>query len=94
MFLLTKKSEVFSTFSNFKTQLEILLSVKIKMVCTDGGGEFVNSQFKEFFQQASMIHQFVCPHTPAQNVVVEHKNQHIVEIVVALLQIASMPLMF
>lgn len=91
MCLLQKKSDVYSVFTNFKLQIENLLSAKIKVVRTDGGGEFVNINFRIFFMINGITHQVVCPYIPAQNGVVERKNRHVIETVVALLQIASMP---
>lgn len=92
--LLKQKSDVFSVFTKFRTQVENFLSTNIKCLRTDGGGEFINGRFIGFLSGCGILHQFVCPCTPAQNVVVERKHRHVVETVVALLHTASMPLRF
>nr|XP_043614555.1 uncharacterized protein LOC122586637 [Erigeron canadensis] len=46
----------------------------IKIVRSDNGGEYKNSQMSLFFQSKGIVHQTTCPHTPEQNGVAEHSN--------------------
>jgi hypothetical protein len=46
------------------------------------------------FHQVGITHQVSCPHTHQQNGTAEHKHRHIVEMGVALLAHASMPLKY
>lgn len=48
------KSEVFSVFLGFKVQIETMLSLKIKCLRSDGGGEYVNNNFKK------LLHEWNC----------------------------------
>lgn len=57
LFPLRCKSDVFSVFSKFKTQIENLLSFTIKKFRADGGGEFMNSNFKRLVQNSGIVHQ-------------------------------------
>lgn len=50
VYLLKKKSKVFSVFSQFKITVENLSSTTIKTFRLDGGGEFINKKFQELFQ--------------------------------------------
>jgi hypothetical protein len=47
-----------------------------------------------FSHQVGIAHQFSCPHTHQQNRAVEYKHCHIIEMGLALLAYASMPLKY
>ena len=49
-FPLKAKSEVYSTFVNFKTYVENAVGNKIKAIRSDSGGEFVSSSFQAFLK--------------------------------------------
>jgi histone deacetylase 1/2 len=57
---------------------------------TRGEYEKLNS----FFQKRGISHQVSCPHAHQQNDSAERKHRHIVEVGLALLASASMPLKF
>ncbi|WVZ71271.1 hypothetical protein U9M48_019877 [Paspalum notatum var. saurae] len=64
---------------------------KIVAVQSDWGGEYekLNS-----FQQIGIVHRILCPHAHQQNGAAERKHRHIVEVGLALLANASMPLIY
>jgi histone deacetylase 1/2 len=47
-----------------------------------------------FFQRVGIVHHVSCPHAHQQNSSAERKHRHIVEVGLALLANASMPLKF
>lgn len=55
------KSDV---FVSFKAKVENLLENKIKILRSDGGGEFTSHQFEKFLSSCGITHQILCPHTP------------------------------
>lgn len=59
---------------------------------TDWGGEY--QKLHPFFAQVGITHHISCPHTHQQNGAVERKHRHIVEVGLALLAHANMPLKF
>jgi histone deacetylase 1/2 len=59
---------------------------------TDWGGKY--EKLNTFFQQAGITHHVSCPHTHQQNGSAERKHHHIVEVGLALLANASMPLKY
>ncbi|RVW32439.1 Retrovirus-related Pol polyprotein from transposon TNT 1-94 [Vitis vinifera] len=69
-------------------------SVKVQVLRSDNGGEYVNHQFREYFQQHGIIHETSCPQTPQQNDIVERKNRHVLETARALLVGAHAPTRF
>ncbi|PKU80445.1 Retrovirus-related Pol polyprotein from transposon TNT 1-94 [Dendrobium catenatum] len=85
------KSDVFSVFVTFKTQIENFAGRRIKTIRTDGGTEFVNSSFHNFLRSNGISHQISCPYTPEQNGLAERKHRHIIETTRALLLTASLP---
>jgi hypothetical protein len=79
------KSDVFSIFVKFKSIVENQFSCSIKQFQSDGGGEFISNQFKNFFANNGIFHRISCPHTPQQNGLAERKHRHIMEMGLSLL---------
>ena len=92
--LLNKKSKVFSKFMLFKAFVETQFSTKIKILRSNGGGEYTSTEFKSFLSQHGIIHQLSCPYTPQQNGLVERKHRHLIETTITLLSQASMSTSF
>jgi histone deacetylase 1/2 len=65
---------------------------KIVTMQTDWDGEY--EKLNPFFQKLGITHHVSCPHAHQQNGSVERKHHHIVEVGLALLAHASMPLNF
>jgi hypothetical protein len=65
---------------------------KIIAMQTDWGGEY--ERLNSFFRTIGISHHVSCPHTHQQNGVTEHKHRYIVEVGLAILANASMPLKF
>jgi hypothetical protein len=85
-----QNSEVCDIFSNFKCQIENLLNTTIKTLRTDDETKYkpISSKFPQ------IIHQTTCLYTPQQNGVAERKYRHIVELSLATISHASIPLKF
>jgi histone deacetylase 1/2 len=92
IYLLKKKSDVLSAFINFQKLVERKLGKKIITVQSDWGGEYV--KLNTFFQAHGISHHVSCPHAHQQNGSAERKHRHIVEVGLALLANAHMPLKF
>ena len=85
------KYEFTNIFVAFKAQLENLFDTKIKVLRTDGGGEYIGSYLHIFLQNHGIVHQFSCPHTPEQNRVAKRKHRHITETCMTLLAHSNAP---
>ncbi|WVZ83847.1 hypothetical protein U9M48_030944 [Paspalum notatum var. saurae] len=92
IYLLKKKSDVFQAFQIFQNFVERKFNRKIITMQTDWGGEY--EKLHSFFQQIGIAHHVSCPHAHQQNGSAERKHRHIVEVGLALLAKASMPLKF
>lgn len=76
------------SFTKFKVLVENLFSTTIKTLQTDGGTEF--KPLSRLFPH--ILHQTSCPHTPQQNGIAERKHRHVVELSLAIISHASLPL--
>jgi histone deacetylase 1/2 len=87
-----EKSDVFQIFHNFQKLVERQFDIKILALQSDWGGEY--EKLNSFFQKIGIEHHVSCPHAHQQNGSTERKHCHIVEVGLALLANASMPLKF
>ena len=71
LYLLKQKSDVLDVFKYFKAYVENHLYTSLKVLRTDGGGEFTSTIFHQFCSNHGIIHQTSCPHSPQQNGTVE-----------------------
>lgn len=92
IYLIKFKSEVFQKFHDFQQLVERKFDRKIKSVQTDWGGEY--QKLNSFFNKVGITHLVSCPHAHQQNGAAERKHRHIVEVGLALLSRACMPLKF
>jgi hypothetical protein len=91
MFPLQFKSGVFAAFVKFKSFAENQFSSKIKNFQSDGGGEFLSNQFKQFLDSNGIMHKISCPYTSQQNGIAERKHRQLVETGLALLAYSHLP---
>ena len=90
-YLMKRKSEVFEIFRKFKSLVEKQSGYKIKTLRTDGGGEYVSSEFDAFCTQEGIMHDVVPPYTPQQNGTAERKNRTIMNMVRSMLKSKHLP---
>ena len=64
VFLLKNKSETFNAFKVYKIGVENQLSKKIKLLRSDGGGEYFSSEFNSFCKEYGIRHECTSPYTP------------------------------
>lgn len=79
IYMLAKKSEVFSKFKSFKALVENQIGHKIKCLKTDNGGEFFSSEFDSFCADNGIRRIKVVPFTPQENGATERLNRMILE---------------
>lgn len=84
-YLLKRKDEVEMVFKSFYEMVQNKFETKIKFFRSDNGGNFVNSNLKEFFTGKRVIYEIMCVRTPQQNGIAERKNRHVLETSRALL---------
>lgn len=66
----------------------------VKILRSDDGIEFFNSQCNELLQNVGIAHQSSCIHTPQQNGIVERKHRHILDVARVLRFQSHMPVKY
>ena len=79
IYFLKNKSEALTCFKEFKAKVENQMNKKIKVLRSDNGREFCNTEFDGFFKKEGINHQRTNPYTPQQNGLCERFNRTIVE---------------
>jgi transposase InsO family protein len=51
----------------------------LKILRTNGGGEYISNDFEEFCKNHGTIHEVTVPYTPQHNDLVERRNRSILE---------------
>ena len=91
IFPLRTKDEAFETFKTYKAEVENKLSLKIKSIRSDRGGEYLKSDFIDFCEKEGIEKQLTASYTPQQNGVAERKNRTLIEMVNSMLYGSGMP---
>ena len=76
------KDKALKHFKSFKEFIEIDMGNKLKRLCSDNGGEYINKYFKDFCASHGIIMETMAPYSPAktvsQNGLTEpHLNMHV-----------------
>ena len=81
-----KKSDALETFKDYLMQAEHQLSRKLKVLCTNGGGEYFSNDFIQYLRNVGIIHEKTNPDTPQENGVAEHVNRTLVTMTIVMLE--------
>jgi transposase InsO family protein len=68
------KVEVFNKFTEFKGFVENQIGRKIKVLWSDGGGEYTSKRFDAFCRDAKIKRKPTIPYNTQRNGVAERKN--------------------
>lgn len=80
-YLIKKKNNVIHLFVKFKSIVERQICHKIRLLRTDGGGEYVSSEFDALCEREGIVHKIVPPYTSQQNGSAKRKNMTIMNMV-------------
>nr|GEW55876.1 putative ribonuclease H-like domain-containing protein [Tanacetum cinerariifolium] len=94
VFILATKDETSLILKNFITGLENQLSLKVKVIRSDNGFEFKNSDFNQFCKIKGIKKEFSVPRTPQQNGIAERKNRTLIEGAKTMLADSLLPILF
>ena len=94
VYLLKNKSDVFDVFKYFKAYIETQLHTQIKILRTDGGGEYTSNVHNHFCSSYDIIHQTLCPHTFQQNGTAKRKHRHLIKYSITMLSHSNLPLSY
>ena len=91
VYFIKHKSEVFGVFVDFYNMVCTQFQTKPRVLRSDNGGEYVNSNFHQFLTNKGLIHQTSCPNTPQENGVPERKNRTLLEMTRAIMLESLVP---
>lgn len=86
-----KKGDVLSVFKNFVLMTEKQSGKKIKVIRTDGGGEYTSNEFQQFCEETGIIHEVAAPYTPQHNGIAEMRNRTILNMTRSMLKGKELP---
>ena len=89
-YFLKDKSEVFSTFKEWKVMIEDQTEKKVKMLRTNNGKEFYSKKFNAYCKSEGIVRHYTVPYTPQQNGVAERMNRTIISKVRCMLSNAGL----
>jgi hypothetical protein len=85
------KGEVFSKFQEFKALVENQTGLKIKVLRSDNGGEYIGKKFQEFCAENGIERSFSTPYAPNQNGTAERFNRTLIERVTSMMMSSGLP---
>ncbi|KAL4025380.1 hypothetical protein IC575_013770 [Cucumis melo] len=94
LYLMEHKSEALEKFKEYKTEVENLLSKKIKILRSDRGGEYMDLRFQDYMIEHGIQSQLSTPGTPQQNGVSERRNKTLLDMVSSMMSYAQLPSSF
>lgn len=94
LYLVKKKSEVFSVLKEIKKLIENQSGKTIKFLRTDGDGEYTSLEFRKFCKEEGIVHEVIAPYTPQHNGIVERRNRTILNLVRSMRKEKNMPQYF
>nr|GEW17287.1 hypothetical protein [Tanacetum cinerariifolium] len=94
VFFLATKDETTPILKTFPTGLENQLSLKVKVIRSDNGTEFKNSDLNQFCGLKGIKKEFNVPRTPQQNGIAERKNKTLIEAARTILVDSLLPILF
>lgn len=85
------KSQVTETTISVIRMWENQTDCKVKIVRSDNGGEYVNTELETFYDNKGILHQTTVAYTPEQNGKAERLNRTLAEPAVTMLHAAKLP---
>lgn len=94
VYFIKKKSDVTGVTINFINKLKTQMERKPKILRTDRGLEYLNSELQNFLEKEGIQTQCTVGYAPEQNGVAERKNRTLMEAARSMLSSASLPKQF
>jgi len=78
-------------FQKFKVLVEKHSGKSIKILRTDGGGEYTSKVFEKFCEDNGIVHEVTAPYTPQHNGLAERRNRSLLDMTRSMLEMKKMP---
>lgn len=94
VYVIENKSQVFEYFREYCNMVQSKFNVKISVLRSDNGGEYISREFKNFCKENGIILDYTTPYTPQQNGKAERYNRSLIEKARSMIYDANVPKMF
>jgi len=94
VYFLRTKDETSGLLKSFLTRIENQANLKVKVIRSDNGTEFKNSDLNSFCEEKGIERQYSAPRTPQQNGVAERRNRTLIEAARSMLADSKLPITF
>ena len=94
LYVIKLKGEVFEIFQIFKASVERESGKRLKILRTDGGGEFTSNDFENYCQKNGIQHEVTAPYIPQHNGLAERRNRIILNMARSLIKEKDLPQRF
>ncbi|KAJ9542626.1 hypothetical protein OSB04_029132 [Centaurea solstitialis] len=94
VYFLKTKDETSGLIKSFVTRVENQSNLKVKVIRSDNGIEFKNSDINSFCDEKGIEKQYSAPRTPQHNGVAERRNRTLIEAARSLLANSKLPITF
>ncbi|KAJ9535705.1 LOW QUALITY PROTEIN: hypothetical protein OSB04_un001143 [Centaurea solstitialis] len=94
VYFLKTKDETSGLIKSFVTRVENQTNLKVKVIRSDNGTEFKNSDINSFCDEKGIEKQYSAPRTPQHNGVAERRNRTLIEAARCLLADSKLPITF
>src|SRR5271168_4193245 len=91
IYFIKHKDEALTKFKQYKSFVETQTGYKLKKLRVDGGGEFINKEFKKYLLDSGIQLDVTTPYSPSQNGIAERLNRTLVEHARAMLHAHNLP---
>src|SRR5271163_1050069 len=91
VYSIANKSDTFNQFVDHLTLVENQSGKSLKILRSDGGGEYINSEMRNYLAEKGIRHETTVAETPQQNGVAERYNRMILELIRAIKLSANVP---
>lgn len=90
VYLLKKKSEASARIQQYVRWVQNRFGRKPLAIRSDGGGEYIGRELREFYEAEGIEAQFTTPYSPQQNGVAERRNRYLQEMAICMLADAGL----
>ncbi|KAJ9544997.1 hypothetical protein OSB04_024704 [Centaurea solstitialis] len=94
VYFLKTKDETSGLIKSFVTRIENQANLKVKVIRSDNGTEFKNSDINSFCDEKGIKKEYRAPRTPQLNGVAERRNSTLIEVARSLLADSKLPITF
>jgi len=91
LYLINAKSDALKFFQKFKALSEKQSVKQLKILRTDGGGEYTLKDFESYYISQGIIHEVTTPYTPQHNELAERRNKSMLDMARSMFKENNLP---